>query len=150
MFEAVRRWRAAYTGRMGEVTVLVKLTNYVDRELADRGQDIVPRTLEIRAVVDTGAVRSVIPASVAEQLGVRVRPGRMTTLADGRQVSGGVAQGIVFEIMGREAEEEAIVLGNEVLIGQTTLESTDLVVDCRSQEVRPNPEHPDGPVWKVR
>ena len=65
-------------------------------------------------------------------------------------MSGGVAQGIVFEIVGREAEEEAIVLGNEVLIGQTTLESTDLVVDCRSQEVRPNPEHPDGPVWKVR
>jgi MOSC domain-containing protein YiiM len=46
-------------------------------------------------------------------------------------------------------EEDALVLGDEVLIGQTTLEVTDIVVDCANRTAYPNPANPDW-VLKVR
>jgi len=52
--------------------------------------------------------------------------------------------------MGRDTSEEAMVLGDEVLIGQTVLEKLDLLVDCRNQRVVPNPAHPDQPVTRVK
>jgi hypothetical protein len=48
------------------------------------------------------------------------------------------------------ALEEALVLGDEVLIGQTVLEKPDLFVDCQGQRLVPNPAHPDRPVAKVK
>ena len=151
---AHRRFRTTAGRRivdvMGEVTVTVKLTNFMERERSETGEQIEPRSREVLAVIDTGAVRSVIPATLAAELGLRVRPGRKTTMADGRTVIAGVAQGLILELFGRETQEEAIVLGDEVLIGQTTLEATDVVVDCRERRAYPNPAHPDGPVWKVR
>ena len=43
-----------------------------------------------------------------------------------------------------------MVLGDEILIGQTVLEKTDLLVDCTRQQLVPNPAHPNQPVMKVR
>jgi hypothetical protein len=42
------------------------------------------------------------------------------------------------------------VLGSEVLIGQTALESTDLLVDCNQQKVITNPAHPNSAVIRIR
>jgi hypothetical protein len=42
------------------------------------------------------------------------------------------------------------VLGSEVLIGQTVLESLDLQVDCLNHRVVGNPAHPDQPVIKIK
>ena len=36
--------------------------------------------------------------------------------------------------------------GTTPLIGQIPLAELDLVVDAERQELRPNPEHPDGPI----
>ncbi len=55
----------------------------------------------------------------------------------------------MLEILGRDTQEEALVLGDEVLIGQTTLEATGLVVDCANRTVYPNPANP-GWIMKVR
>jgi hypothetical protein len=52
--------------------------------------------------------------------------------------------------LGRDTAEEAFVLGDTVLIGQTVLEKLDLLVDCLRQRVIPNPAHPDGPTTYVR
>ena len=46
--------------------------------------------------------------------------------------------------------EETLVLGSEVLIGQTVLESLDLLVDCTNHRVVGNPAHPDQPVIKIK
>lgn len=134
---------------MGEVKVRVKLSNFVDVARAAAGESISPREIELDAVIDTGAVRSVIPARIARELGLLVFPGRGATLADGNRVEAGRAMGLHFEILGRQTQEEAIVLGDEVLIGQTTLEATDLVVDCANQRLFPNPDNPTGAL-KVR
>jgi len=55
-----------------------------------------------------------------------------------------------MEIMGRQELEDAMVSGNEVIIGQTALEKLDLMVDCVSRRLIPNPAHPDQPVSKVK
>ena len=136
-----------YDDPMGEVTVRVKLSNFVDLERSASGEDVRRRTVEVDAIADTRAVRSVIPAHIAEALGLRVVPGRSARLADGNAVPTGRVRGLVLEILGRDTEEEAMVLGNEVLIGQTTLEATDLVVDCANQRVYPNP---DNPTWTLK
>ena len=137
---------------MGEIRVKVKLTNATDeslnrmRKLAKRKV----RTYEATAVVDTGAVRSVIPPHVLEKLGVGIRGTRVASYADGREDEVGITEGIIFDVLGRDTTEEAFVLGDEVLIGQTVLEKLDLLADSAGQRVIPNPAHPDQPVNKIR
>ncbi len=57
---------------------------------------------------------------------------------------------LVVEIDGRDTLEEALILGDEVLIGQTVLEKLDLFVDSRRRRLVPNPAHPDQPITKVK
>ena len=137
---------------MGEVRVKVKLTNSVDEGLVRRGQ-MKPEevhTYEAEALVDTGAVRCVLPSFVADQLGL-ARIGRyMAEYVDGRLDEVDLTEPFSLRIMGRLTSEEALVLGDEVLIGQTALEKTDLFVDCQRQQLIPNPAHPDQPVSKVK
>lgn len=135
---------------MGEIRVRVKLTNAVDAVLAHQGR--LPaeqvRCCETDAMVDTGAIRSVIPASLVPSLGVEIMDRRPAQLADGSQQSVDVTGPILFELEGRKTLEEALVLRNEVLIGQTVLEAVDLLADCRGRRLVPG--HPDGPVLKIK
>jgi clan AA aspartic protease len=137
---------------MGEVKVKVKLTNGLDEMLARRGQ--LPsqevRIYEAEAIVDTGAVCSVLPIQVVQHLGLEIRKQRVAGYADGRLEAVGVTDAVLIEWEGRDTLEEALVLGDEVLIGQTVLEKLDLLVDCTNQRLIPNPAHPDQPVNKVR
>ncbi|HEX8070762.1 MAG TPA: retroviral-like aspartic protease family protein [Pyrinomonadaceae bacterium] len=137
---------------MGAVRAKVLLINAVDEALARRGQ-LAPeriRRYEADALVDTGAVRCVLPAQVVQQLGLNVRGQRVAEYADGRKESVGVTEAVIVDINGRDTLEEALILGDEVLIGQTVLEKLDLFVDCGGQKLVPNPAHPDQPVTKVK
>jgi len=72
---------------MGEVRMKVKLTNAFDEGLARRGKigkDEI-RRYEADALVDTGAVSSVITANVMKQLGVLAIGHRLAEYADGRK-----------------------------------------------------------------
>jgi hypothetical protein len=79
-----------------------------------------------------------------------VRGQRVAEYADGRKDTVGVTGPIVFEVLGRDTLEEALVLGDEVLIGQTVLEKLDLLADGHGRCLIPNPAHPDQPVTKVK
>ena len=137
---------------MGEVKVKVKLTNAFDLAQIRRG--LLPpeqiRTYEAEAVVDTGVVRCVLPPYVVQQLGLEILGQRVAEYADGRQEPVGMTESFLLEIMGREEIETAIVLGDEILIGQTALEKMDLLVDCVNHCLVANPAHPDQPVSKIR
>jgi len=137
---------------MGEVRVKTKLTNAVDESLARSGQlalaDV--RTYEADALVDTGAVASVIPVHVVQRLGLQTRRQKVVEYADGRHDVVDVSGPVIFDINGRDTLEEAFIIGDEVLIGQTVLEKLDLLVDCTNHKVVPNPAHPDQPVLKVK
>jgi clan AA aspartic protease len=137
---------------MGEVRVKVKLTNSYDESRRQRGEiskDEV-RRYEADALIDTGAVSSVIPANVVKLLGLLPRGRRVAEYADGRKDIVELTEPISFSIIGRETEEGAMVLGDEVIIGQTILEVLDLQVDCNNRKVIPNPAHPDQPVVKIK
>lgn len=137
---------------MCELRVRAKLTNAIDEALVRRGQlarDAV-RSYEADALIDTGAVSSVLPVHVVQQLGLLIRGQRVAEYADGRQEVVDVTEPVVFEIDGRDTLEETFVLGDEVLIGQTVLEKIDLMVDCANQRVMRNPAHPDQPVSKIK
>jgi clan AA aspartic protease len=137
---------------MGEVRVKVTLTNAVDEALVRRGllsADKV-RHYEADALVDSGAVRSVLPSHVVKQLGLAiVRTTRVTYANDGAE-DVDITEVVGIDINGRRTTEEALVLGSEVLIGQTVLESLDLLVDCTNHRVIGNPAHPDQPMIKIK
>ncbi len=137
---------------MGEVRIKVNLTNPFDQAMVREGfkkeEDI--RFLEVDALIDTGAVNCVLPQYVADRLGL-ARPFRQVAeFADGRKEEVDVTEPVLMEILNRKVYEECLVLGDEVLIGQTALESTDLYVDCRNNRLIPNPAHPFQPVIKIK
>ena len=139
-------------GTTGEVRTFVTLTNATDQVLVRRGKleaDEV-HTYRADALVDTGAVRTVLPPHVAQQLDLAIRGRRVVELADGRKETVGVTEPVEIDIEGRNTIEDALVLGDEVIIGQTVLETLDLHVDCANRRLVPNPAHPDHPVVKIK
>ncbi|MBI2205675.1 MAG: clan AA aspartic protease [Candidatus Rokubacteria bacterium] len=114
---------------MGEVRVRTRLTNAVDEGLVRRGllKPEQVRTFEADALVDTGAVRTVLPRDVVARLGLET----------------------VVVLLGRHTVDETLVVGNDVLVGQTVLERLDLFVDGNGRRLVPNPKHPDQAVNRV-
>lgn len=139
------------SGNMGAVRVQVKLTNAVDEELVSRGllNPGLLRVHESQALIDSGATRTVIPNSIVQELGLRVWGQEIAQYADGRQEAVGLTGPVIIEVLERKTIESALVTGNEVLIGQTALETLDLLIDCKNQRLIPNPAHPDYPVFRV-
>lgn len=136
---------------MGEVRVRLRLFNATDEGLVRRGSlrpDQV-RTYETEVLVDTGAVRSVLPRHVCDRLGIALVGERVARYADGREEVVGVTEPVRFEVLDRDTFDDALVLGDQVLLGQTVLEKTDLLVDCARRRVVPHPARPDQPVNNV-
>ncbi len=135
---------------MGEGRVKVKLSNVADLALAAAGQ-LRPeqiRHVEVDAMVDAGAVRSCIPAPLLERLGIKPYDQVAVKLADDRKSQVSIADGVRFEIMQRCSSDDALVLGDEVLIGQTLFGKMDLLVDCTRQRLVP--AHLEGPVNNLK
>jgi clan AA aspartic protease len=146
--------KASHEGKagMGEVRVKVKLTNAVDEAMVRRGlltADKI-RSYEAEALVDTGAVRSVLPAHVVQLLGLAIVRKERATCANDATEDVDVSEVVGISLLSRRTTEEMLVLGSEVLIGQTVLESLDLQVDCMNQRVIGNPAHPDQPIIKIK
>lgn len=136
---------------MGEVRVKVKLTNAGDEVLVRRGLLTAEkiRSYEAEALVDTGAVRSVLPAHVVELLGLAIVGKARATYANDAAEDVDVSEVVGIKLLSRRTTEEMLVLGSDVLIGQTVLESLDLQVDM-NQRVIGNPAHPDQPIIKIK
>ena len=134
---------------MGEVNIAVKLTN--TRDVLNAGESKAARK-KIRSlvevgIVDTGAIALILPERVVDQLGLQRTGKQVAVYANGASEEVDVTEPVTVELMGRKTIEEAMVLGDDVLIGQTVLEKTDFVVDCRDRRLLPR--HPEGPVFKV-
>lgn len=137
---------------MGAVRVKVKLTNAIDEAMISRGV-LAPHLLreyETQALVDTGALTLVIPRKIVEQLGLRVRGRQVARYANGFEESIGITEPVLVECEGRETVDEALVVGDEVMLGQVILEKLDLLVDCKNQRLIPNPANPDYPVAIIK
>ena len=137
---------------MGEVKATIKIDNAIDAGNFRRGtisRDEI-RSVTVEAVVDTGAVRSCIPVDLKEKLGLATIRHINAQMANGQTESVELTEAAYIYIMDRVATESFLVLGSEVLIGQTALESTDLLVDCNRRQVITNPDHPNSAVIRIR
>jgi predicted aspartyl protease len=139
------------TESMGAVRVQIKLTSAIDEALIRRGllnSDML-RVCQTEALIDTEAVRTVLPQAIVTQLGLNIRSQQIAQFANATEEPVGLTEPVIIEIDGRETTEATLVTGNIGLIGQTVLETLDLLVDCRNQRLIPNPEHPKYPVLRI-
>ena len=136
---------------MGQVPIRVILTNHREAVMARLGQLNASQVhrYETEALIDTGAVRSAIPAAVADRLGLLRMRRTDAPYADGRVEEVDVTEALTIEILGRETEANAMVLGEHVLLGVTVLEELDLMVDCHRQRLVPYQGTFDQPVFRI-
>ena len=93
-----------------------------------------------RALVDTGATDTFLPASVLRKLGVRPSGRRSYELADGTEQELPIGFGVV-EVLGRAAGATLVFAGEheEPLLGVTVLESTGFCIDPQREQLVPRP-----------
>ncbi len=125
---------------MGLVHAEFRLTNVFTQQSVD-----------IRALVDTGATDVFVTAEVARALGVD--PEELSranvTVADGRRVSIPCLPPLEIRFGSRRYYGTAYVMGSECLVGVIPLEAMDLVVDLKKQTLGVNPAYPDAPFLRV-
>jgi len=122
---------------MDQIYADLKITNYIDK-----------RSISVRALVDTGATFMCLSEQDAIQLGFDLTEvsQQVVTLADGRQRKVPRIAPVEIAFANRTYITEALVLGNEALMGVLPLEAMDLLVDPLRQQLMVNPEHPNYPV----
>jgi clan AA aspartic protease len=135
---------------MGKVMEKIKLTNSYDEDKVQSGywQPEQVRSLEIDALVDTGATMLMLPADVVDRLGLKERGHRKVRYANGEEDTIPWVGGVRVTILGRDMIADALVepAGTTALIGQIPLEELDLIVDPKSRALRVNPASPDAPL----
>lgn len=123
---------------MGKVVERVKLTNLFDPS----------KTLEVEALVDTGATMVALPRGMVEALGLRKMREVQVRYANGSVARKEMYGVVTLEMMGRSGEFDVLAEeeGAQPLIGQVVLEVLDLVVDPRRRTLMPNPASPEMPM----
>ena len=139
---------------MGHVYANVTLLNSVDAVLAKRGdfpkEDV--RKMEVRAMVDSGAMTLTISEEIAKQLGLEVREKIEVTLADGSFHKCDYAGPVDIHFENRFAGCHALVLPglDEVLLGVIPLEEMDVIIDPTTQQLAVHPDRPHRAQMKVK
>ena len=130
--------------KMGRTLVDVEVENYDDlavREAGGNGRTKV-RKLKVHALVDTGSALLCLPAAAIRKLGLhRNRSTRVRTAES--VVERGIYQAVQRTILGRQCLAEVMEIPEDVppLLGFIPLESLDLVVNPKSNQVTHNPEN---------
>jgi predicted aspartyl protease len=136
---------------VGRFSVDIELANYGDLEMVRRG--LLPpdqvRRETIRGVVDSGAVRLVLPEDVVKRLGLPMGGSIPVRYADGRRARRKQTKGVFARLLDRDGTFTAIVEPKRetALIGAIVLEDLDLLVDCTQQRLVPR--DPSGPLSEI-
>ena len=121
---------------MGLVYQHIRLSNAAKPELDE---------IDANALVDSGAIDLCITPLIAKQLRLTKLEDRMITMADGRSEIVEYVGPVLVEVFGRRTFTGALVTGNQVLLGAIPMESMDVLIDPRRQQLIPNPAHPNIP-----
>jgi predicted aspartyl protease len=138
---------------MGEVRARLVLENGADRVLAEAGHlDRAVRRVELDALVDTGAVMTLLPQDVVEVLGLPLDGNIIVTLANDEKIELPRARLLSLAIGNRQMDTDCLVGPPrcEPLLGQLVLERLDLIVDPVRHVIAPRPESPFLPSLKLK
>ena len=122
---------------------------YAEARLSNPG-DSAPAPLQVKALVDTGAITLCIPQHVAVQLNLSELERREVTTADGRRLAVPYVGPVQVRFGNRSCFTGALVIGDSVLLGAIPLEDMDLVIDAARQRLTVNPESPNIPSALVK
>jgi predicted aspartyl protease len=131
---------------MGRTVAKLKVTNAYDAQKAAEG--LMPqgavRSVEVEAMVGTGATYVCLPRRDIEKLGLPFLRNVEIRTANGNATRR-IFEGASTELNGRSFPMGVMENDEDTppLIGYLLLEALDLVVDSKSQQVIPNPAH-DG------
>ncbi len=128
---------------MGKVIVKLKLTNLIDLGVQHRKlSKSTPRTVEVKALVDTGATRLYLKPSVIRALGLEKVDEVISQTTNGPKRRA-VYESVRLEVQGRAAISGVMGVEESLSnrLGNAPLLHLDFVVDSRNQKLIPNPEH---------
>lgn len=128
---------------MGKVAVEIKLTNLFELVLYNRRMSKrKPRGVEVESLVDTGATRLYLQASVIRRLGLQ-RVDAVRSMRTNGEAIRFKYEPVQLELMGRKENFDVIEVPESVpnLLGQVPLDVLDLVVDTKRRRLIPNPAH---------
>jgi clan AA aspartic protease len=126
---------------MGKVIERVKFTSLFDPN----------KSIEVEAVIDTGATMVVLPQNLVDELGLKkVREVKVRYANNATEVKS-IYGVVTIEIKGRTGNFDVLAEaeGSQPLIGQVVLEVLDLVVDPKTRTLIPNPRSPDMPMIEI-
>ena len=98
------------------------------------------KTLTVEFMIDSGAIYSVAPATVLDELGIKPIGEEKFWLANGERIIR--KRGIAFFRYGEKVGGADVIFGEEGdsnLLGATTLESLGLALDPLKRELKPLP-----------
>ena len=126
---------------MGKVVERVRITNIFHPE----------KSVEVDALIDTGAAMVVLPQNIVDKLGLRKVREVKVRYSNNKIEMKPVYRAVIIEILGREGTFDVIgeEEGSQPLIGQVVLEVLDLVVDPRTRRLIPNPMSPETPMIDI-
>jgi len=126
---------------MGKVIEKVKITNFLDPT----------KSVEVEAVIDTGATMVVLPQDLVEKLDLRKMREATVRYANNKTETKSIYGVVTVEIKGRAGEFNVLAEseGCQPLVGQIVLEQLDLVVDPSTRMVMPNPRSPEMPMVEI-
>lgn len=126
---------------MEKVIEKVKLTSLFDPT----------KTVEVEAVIDTGATMLVVPQNLVDELGLRKIRETKVRYANNKVESKWVYGAVTVELKGRRGISEVLAeeTGSQPLVGQILLEALDLIVEPTTRRLIPNPRSPEMPMVEI-
>lgn len=108
-------------------------------------------TVEVQALVDSGALPLCLPESIARQLGFDITEvySANIKIADASRIDVPVVAPIRIEFANRSCTTDAYVFGDEPLIGVIPMEAMDCIIEPKTQRLIVNPKNPDRAVIRV-
>jgi len=126
---------------MGKIIERVKLTSLFNPK----------KSVEVEAVVDTGATMVVLPKDIVEALELRKVREVKVRYANNKVETKPIYGVVTIELKGRSANLDVLVeeKGSQPLIGQVLLELLDLVIEPKTRKLIPNPASPEMPMMEI-
>jgi len=126
---------------MGKIVEKIKLTNVFDPS----------KTVEIDAVIDSGATMLALPQDVVEQLVLRKHRETKVRYANNLYEDKSIYGVVEVVLAGRAGNFDVLAepVGATPLVGQVVLEILDLLIDSKGRRLVPNPLSPEMPMMEL-